>query len=106
MTILKSIRKYRNSPTVHNGELTCPNGSFRKFAEGYVRTERLSRGFRLKSSMTETRFGSFIRTEKRFTRLLRARHNDSKWKPFRSPQLISHPRVRIFVRIVLVGPLG
>jgi hypothetical protein len=38
MTILKSIRKYRNSRTVHNRELTCPNGSFRKFAESYVRT--------------------------------------------------------------------
>ena len=38
MTIFKSIRKYRNSPTVPNGELKCPNGSFRKFAESYVRT--------------------------------------------------------------------
>jgi hypothetical protein len=38
MTIFKSIRKYRNSPTVPNGELTCPNGSFRKFAESYIRT--------------------------------------------------------------------
>lgn len=38
MIIFRSIRKYRNSPTVLNGELTCPDGSFRKFAESYVRT--------------------------------------------------------------------
>jgi hypothetical protein len=38
MTILKSIRKYRNSPAVPNGALSCPNGSFQKFAESYVRT--------------------------------------------------------------------
>ncbi|MGB8466556.1 MAG: hypothetical protein WCE49_16530 [Terrimicrobiaceae bacterium] len=38
MTILKSIRKYRNSPTVLNAALTCPNGSFLKFAQSYVRT--------------------------------------------------------------------
>ena len=38
MTILKSIRKYRNSSAVPSGALTCPNGSFRRFAESYVRT--------------------------------------------------------------------
>ena len=38
MTILKSIRKYRNSPAVPSGAFTCPNGSFRRFAESYVRT--------------------------------------------------------------------
>ena len=38
MTILKFIRKYRNSPAVPIGALTCPNGSFRRFAESYVRT--------------------------------------------------------------------
>ena len=38
MTILKSIRKYRNSPAVPTGALTCPDGSFRRFAESYVRT--------------------------------------------------------------------
>jgi hypothetical protein len=38
MIILRSIRKYRNSSAVLSGELTCPGGSFRKFAESYVRT--------------------------------------------------------------------
>jgi hypothetical protein len=82
MTILKSIRKYRNSPTVHNGELTCPNGSFRKFAESYVRT--LATLARIPPEVEHD--GNTLRIiypdrETIYT-LVESTHNDSKWKPF------------------------